>query len=73
MPAGLACRIITALCKPRVLITPESSHEHDVLLRRLRAIQHLLGSVPLTVLPLNSYPVTVRCFDPDASDQTRAC
>lgn len=68
---GLVGPIITALSRDRVVITPESGHEHDLLLRRLRAIQHLLGAVPITVLPVNSYPVVVRCLDRDANDQTR--
>lgn len=54
-----------------MLITPESSDEHDLLLRRLRSLRYVLGlDVAITILR-NGTALTLAPIDRGTSDQTR--
>lgn len=55
-----------------MLITPESSDEHDLLLRRLRSLRYVLGlDVAITILR-NGIKLTLKPVSSGTSDQTRA-
>lgn len=54
-----------------MLITPESSYEHDLLLRRFRALQYIFGPVPLTVVLPATYHLTIKPPLHGTNDQIR--
>lgn len=51
-------------------VVPESPGEHDLLIARLKAFQHLLGAaVPLSIQPEGYHLIQVKAPDPLTTDQ----